>query len=160
MKKYSDYEMDIICEEYNNEYPCKNNEEFLINIYLSSLTSNQRETLYDRFKILYKNINTWGNQLNDDEWLEVYESIFLKTITKWLNGNTHKDIMTRKRNLIKFIPLFPIEYVLYTINKMKEKDIYSPFDSKKELLLFELKLEETMNDFWKEIKKNERYFVY
>ena len=32
----------------------KNNEEFLINIYLSSLTSSQREILYDRFKILYK----------------------------------------------------------------------------------------------------------
>jgi hypothetical protein len=154
-KKYDDYELDIIGEN-DIERPLDDNKEKIINIYILALTSDQREIIYERFKILYMGLNSWGHQLSECDWDKLYESCLLKTINNWLIGINENDHLIRKRYLLKFIPLFPVECMLNIIEKMKEKNIYNKNDS----LLYEYKLEETMIDFWKEINNKEGYYVF
>ena len=154
-KKYDDYELDILGEN-DIEHPLDDKKEKIINIYILALTSDQREIIYERFKILYIGLNSWGNQLSECDWEKLYESCLLKTINNWLIGINDTDHLIRKKYLLKFIPLFPVECMLNIIEKMKEKNIYN----KDDFLLYEYKLEETMIDFWKEINNKEGYYVF
>jgi hypothetical protein len=109
------YELINICE-FNEVDQNTDVVEFICKTYDNYIDIDNHKKIFEKFFVCYYSLNPWVKDiLNDIEKGYIYTKILCKMGHNWLDDTGMLSREERFRNFHIFIPMFPIEYMLYKL---------------------------------------------